>query len=61
MNIKEGDNVKFKLSYGWGGSNPDFYGKVVKHGSKLYIEGDDYEDSLELNSKYVSKLTKVKD
>lgn len=59
MKLKEGDNVKFKIRYGYGGTNPTFYGKVVKHGKELRIEGDEYEDSFKLNSEYLRNVTKL--
>ena len=57
--FKEGDEVKFKVRSGYGGTNPYFYGTVVKRGKELRIEGDEYEDSFKINDDYLTNLTKL--
>lgn len=56
--FKVGDKVKFKTTYGWGGSNPDFYGEITKKGKELVIEGSDFEP-IEVNSEYVKDIRKA--
>lgn len=58
-NFKEGDQVKFKIRPGYGGSNPYFYGEIKKHGNKLKIEGDDYEDSFNIDDPYLTEIHKI--
>ena len=60
MQVKEGDRVKFHSSYGWGGSNPWFYGNVIKDRGKLKIQTNEFEDGpFDINDKYIVDLKKV--
>ena len=60
MKFKEGDKVKFNVSYGWNGYDPDFNGVIVKHNGKLKIKDDEFEESpIDLNDKYITNIRKV--
>ena len=61
MSFKEGDKVKFHVSYGWNGGNPWFYGDIVKDKGKLKIKDDEFDDSpFPINDKYIENVTKLK-
>ena len=58
VSFKEGDKVRFKTNYGWGGTDPYFHGTVVKRGNQLKIEGEDFEDSIEIKADWIKNLQK---